>query len=366
MNIVWFSWKDLSHPESGGAEVVSGELMKNLAANGHSVTLVTARYKDSSKHDIINGVNIVRVGNRLTVYAAACIYYLLHLKSETELTIDEMNTIPFSAGLYARPTKRILLNYQLAREVWFYQMPFPLSLIGYWIEPIMLKIISRSYDTVLTESNSTKLDLSKHGFKNIHIFRVGMYLSPLKNLPVKAPSGKILSLGAIRPMKRTLDAVKAFELARDQNHTLTLTLAGDTSAAYAAKVLTYISQSRHCNAIDVRGRVSPEEKTRLMKDSDVILVTSIKEGWGLIVTEANSQGTPAITYNADGLRDSVKNNITGYLCKSGDYAAMSDLINKLLTNNVTYESMRVEAWEYSKQFTFENSYADFTKAIDLE
>jgi glycosyltransferase involved in cell wall biosynthesis len=366
MNIVWFSWKDTSHPESGGAEVVSGELMKNLIADGHSVRLITARYKNSPRHDTLNGLDVVRVGNRFTVYVAAAIYYLRHLRKTTDIVIDEMNTIPFSSGIYAKSTKRVLLTYQLAREVWFYQMPFPLSVIGYLFEPFMLRLISRSYDIVLTESKSTEQDLKKYGFKNIHLFRVGMHLNPLAKLPVKKTSGKILSLGAVRPMKRTLDAIKAFETARDQNNTLTLTLAGDISSAYASKVMAYIEQSRHNDAIDVRGRVGLDEKTKLMTASDVILVTSIKEGWGLIVTEANSQGTPAITYDADGLRDSVRNNATGYLCKSGDYVAMGNLINKLINDDTTYESMRTEAWKYSKQFTFKNSYADFSKAIDLQ
>jgi glycosyltransferase involved in cell wall biosynthesis len=106
-----------------------------------------------------------------------------------------------------------------------------------------------------------------------------------------------------------------------------------------------------------------KEKTNLMRISDVILVTSVKEGWGLIVTEANSQGTPAIAYDTDGLRDSVRNNITGYLCTSGDYDAMSALINKLLSNKKVYESFRIEAWQYSKQFTFKNSYDDFSQHL---
>jgi glycosyltransferase involved in cell wall biosynthesis len=366
VNIVWLSWKDLSHPQAGGAEVVSGELMKGLITAGHSVVLLTARYKKSSPNENLEGLKIIRLGNRFTVYIAAALYYFRHLRKTTDIIIDEMNTIPFTSGLYARSTKRILLTYQLAREVWFYQMPFPFSIIGYLIEPIILRLISRSYNIVLTESKSTEQDLRKYGFKNIHLFRVGMHLSPLTKLPAKRQSGKILSLGAVRPMKRTLDAIKAFEVARDKNNTLTLTLAGDISSTYAAKVLTYIKHSRHSNAIDIRGRVSFKEKTQLMQNADVILVTSIKEGWGLIVTEANSQGTPAIAYDADGLRDSIQNNRTGYLCESGNYIAMGEHINKLLANDTAYESMRTEAWEYSKHFTFSNSYSDFSKAIDLE
>ena len=44
--------------------------------------------------------------------------------------------------------------------------------------------------------------------------------------------------------------------------------------------------------------------------------TSVKEGWGLIVTEAGSQGTPAIVYDVDGLRDIVVESETGVIFNS--------------------------------------------------
>lgn len=366
MNIVWFSWKDLSHPEAGGAETVSGELMKNLAKDGHSVKLITARHKGSKASDIKDGIEVIRVGGRFTVYLAACAYYLRHLKHWPDIIIDEMNTIPFFTGLYVKSAKRILLTYQLAREVWLYQMPFPFSRVGYLLEPLMLRIINHTYDAVLTESNSTRQDLIKYGFSNVHTFRVGMDLAPVHALANKQPSGKVLSLGAIRPMKRTLDIVKAFEVARDANNELTLALAGDTNSNYAKKVLEYIQKSRHSLAIDVRGRVSMQEKQDLMISSDTIVVTSIKEGWGLIITEAGSQGTPAIAYDADGLRDSVVDNETGLLAPSGNYEALGEKINILLADPIRYSAIRTAAWKYSKQFTFENSYSDFLSILKSE
>ena len=48
-----------------------------------------------------------------------------------------------------------------------------------------------------------------------------------------------------------------------------------------------------------------------MSRSHVIVVASIREGWGLIVTESNAVGTPALVYDSPGLVDAVKINITG-------------------------------------------------------
>lgn len=366
MNIVWMSWKDRSHPLAGGAEIVSGEIMERLVRDGHTVTLLTSRPSNLDVEEVVRGVRIIRAGGRYGVYSKAKNYYKKHLLGHTDLVVDEMNTIPFASGYYCK-TQNVLLAYQLARSVWFYQMIFPLSLIGYMAEPIYLRLIAKYYPRIVTESESTKRDMVKYGFTadKIHTFSVGMALQPLKALSPKTDRRMILSLGAMRPMKQTLHAVQAFEIARDKNPELHMVLAGDNHGKYAEKVLRYIKASRHADHIDIRGRVSDVERLELMKSAAVILVTSIKEGWGLIVTEANSQGTPAIVYDTDGLRDSVKDGITGIISPQGDPTKMGAAIVDALHNNERYESLRTAAWEWSKQFSFENSYQSFIIAAGL-
>jgi len=367
MNLVWFSWKDINHPKAGGAELISWNIMKRLVGDGHSVRLITSSYSKSSDYEILNGVEIFRVGNTLTVYLRAFFAFRRHCKKWPDLVIDEMNTIPFGAAFYDK-CPSVLLTYQLAREVWFFQMRWPLSYIGYWMEPLYLRLIAHKYPLVLTESQSTRADLAQFGFSKdkIGVFRVGIELNPLKKLPVKNDLSRILTLGAIRPMKRTLEAVRSFELARDQNPNLSLTIAGDDSGAYAEKVKQYIISSRHKSAIRVAGRVSKAKRLTLMQSAAVILVTSIKEGWGLIVTESNSQGTPAIVFDSDGLRDSVIDQKTGLLVPTGDVIALGKSVGGLLSNPPLYQSLREQAWKSSKQYTFENSFADFLSLTKIQ
>ncbi|HUD10510.1 MAG TPA: glycosyltransferase family 4 protein [Candidatus Saccharimonadales bacterium] len=367
MNITWFSWKDINHPLAGGAEAISWEIMSRLAENGHNVKLVTARYAGSTAHEVMNGVEIYRNGGTLSVYPKAFVLFRKKLAGWSDIVIDEMNTLPFGCAFYTRK-KSALLVYQLARKVWLFQAKFPLSVVGYAIEPLYLFTLSRRYKTILTESESTRQDLTKYGFsaKNIHVFRVGIGLKPLQALNKKQSLDTVLILGALRPMKRTLSAVKGYELARDKNPDLTLTIAGDITDPYASKVLKYIDNSRHVGSIKVLGRVSADERIKVMRQASVILVTSIKEGWGLTVTEANSQGTPAIAYNIDGLRDSIKDRETGILVASGDEEALSRSINALLSDKKAYAVLRNNAWQLSKQYTFDNSYTDFLAAVDIE
>ena len=53
------------------------------------------------------------------------------------------------------------------------------------------------------------------------------------------------------------------------------------------------------------GRVTDDEKHHLMGRAHALLATSVREGWGLTVTEAAAVGTPTIGYSVPGLVDSV-------------------------------------------------------------
>lgn len=367
MNIIWFSWKDIKHPQAGGAETVSWQVMRRLVRDGHSVRLLTARYAGSTAQETMEGVEIFRGGGRVSVYRQARRLFKQQMADWPDLIIDEMNTLPFGCAFYSRKPS-VLLAYQLARQVWFFQARFPLSITGFLVEPLYLFALSRRYKTVLTESESTRRDMSRFGFpaRNVHVFRVGTDLQPLAALGKKTARDNVLVLGSIRPMKQTLSAVKGFEFARDKNSKLTLAIAGDTSGPYAEKVLKYIEKSRHAGAISVLGRVSEQQKRKLMRDAGVILVTSVKEGWGLIVTEANGQGTPAVAFDVDGLRDSIQDGQTGRIVRAGDEQALGDAALELLGNAAAYETLRRAAWESSKQYTFDNSYADFTAAAGIK
>lgn len=364
MKIVWFSWKDARHPLAGGAETVSFEIMKRLVRDGHSVKLITAKYGDAPSEDEFEGIKVYRMGGRFSIYFHALRFYRKKLANWPDLVIDEMNTIPFGCAFYTKK-KSVLLTYQLARQVWFYQMIFPFSLVGFLLEPIYLFLLSRKYKMVLTESESTRQDLKRFGFSldKTHVFRIGMDLMPVRTLPTQKNLDTVLVLGALRPMKRTLHAVKGFEFARDINPHLKLLVAGDDTDPYGKKVKHYIDSSRHKDAIKLLGRVSSEARLKLMGEATVITVTSIKEGWGLITTEANSQGTPAIAYDTDGLRDSVLDGKTGLLVEPGNTRALGGAIIDLVSDVSLYEELRKNAWENSKQYTFENSYKDFCAIV---
>lgn len=359
-NILWCTWKDRSNPDAGGAETVNEELAKRLVKQGFHIIFLVAHFPGAKEKEHKDGYTIIRLGNKWTVYYKAYRYIKRHLKNWPDIIIDEMNTIPFCTTRYTKK-RNILIVHQLCRKIWFHQMFFPLNIIGYLAEPLYLRVLKKT--PAITISQSTKRDLQRYGFrrKNIHIIRVGIEIQPIlhiqENKKFKQPT--ILSIGSIRPMKKTHHILKAFELLKPTVPNAQLLIAGSAKTAYGTKVLRMIEKSKYKNDIKYYGTVNEEQKISLLQQSHILCSTAEKEGWGLTVTEANSQGTPAIVYNTDGLRDSVKHNNTGIVCTENTPNNLAENITDLLKNKKKYELLQHRAWKWSKTINFDNSAKDF-------
>lgn len=370
MSILWISWKDRWHPSAGGAEVISHELRKRLHVDGHAVTLLTSGYRGAPARETKQGIDIIRVGmSRYTHPLRASSHYLRRLRNKFDIVIEEVNAAPYFSVLFGKRAKRFLFYHHLEREVWLHEAPPPLNVLGYYIlEPFMTRVLGRAQVPLITVSESTKQEMAHYGFdpKATHIISEGIELKPLVQLDehTKFERPTMLSLGGVRAMKRTLDQIKAFEIAKQYMPDLQLKIAGDASGAYGQKVLDYIAHSPFGADIDYVGRISQKDKAALMRSCHVIAVTSVKEGWGLIVTEAASQGTPAVVYDVPGLRDSVRHKQTGLVTHAEPHA-LAEGIAELLQNTNTYNRLRHAAWQWSKHITFDNSYADLKLALGV-
>ncbi len=365
IKILWFSWKDLKNPTAGGAEIVDEEIAKHLVKDGFEIIFVVAGFKGGKSIEKINGYQIVRLGNKWMVYWLAYRYYKKNLVDWADLVIDEHVAVPFFCRLYVQE-KNVLFVHQICEAVWFYQMWFPLSIFGYLAEKIILRILNRS--DIIAVSKSTKDDLMRYGFRKnkIRVISEGIRIEPVANLAEikKYKEPIILSFGSIRPMKRPDHILKAFEIAKTKIPDLQFIVAGGPSGSYGKKFLKLIEKSKYKDSICCFGQVNETKKIELMRQAHILCVSAVKEGWGLTVTEAASQGTPTIAYNVDGLRDSVKDGITGILCRKNNSKELAKEIVRLFNDPPLYNELQKNGWEFSKQINFEKSAKDFAEIVD--
>ncbi len=346
MNILIYNWRDIKNPDAGGAEVFTHEIFKRIAEKGHNVTWFTSRFPNSQKEEIIDGIKIIRDGGKYTVYLKAREYYKKYFsKQNFDIIIDEINTVPFFTPDFVNNGEKIIaLIHQLAREFWFYETSLPVAILGrYVLEDWWLR--KYRYIPTMTVSESTKKDLIDLGFKNISIIPEGINFKPLDCVGEKEKDPTFIFVGRLKKAKLPDHAIMAFNIVKKKIPNAKLWIVGD---GYYRNELEKIAG----DGVTFFGRVSSEKKLNLMSRAWAILVPGIREGWGLIVTEANAMGTLAIGYNVPGLRDSI-NNGNGILVN--DYEEMAKGTIELILNKELCEKFSIEALEVSRQFNWDNS-----------
>ena len=323
-SILMMAWRDIKNPTKGGAEVVTHELLKRWTKVGYKCVLYSSAFPRCKNEEVVDGYNIVRGGGRLGTYWKAYRFYKNNAKN-FDLVIDQVNTIPYFSPLYVK-CKRMSYFNQLCREIWFYEMPFPISLIGYLAESFYLRL----YKDVpcMTISESSKKDLQKHGFDEVYTFPMGIDFKPLDEVPEKEKNS-LIYVGRLKKSKRVHHIIKSLFYVKEKIPDVKLYIVGDGDKKYKKYLNGLIKSYRLENNVVLKGYLSFEERNKLMSMVEAILVASVKEGWGLIVTEANAMGTSAIVYDADGLRDSVKNNETGLIVEPSPNHMSEAIVNYL-------------------------------------
>lgn len=329
------AWRDMKNPKKGGAEVITDRYLNGLASKGHDITLFSAGV-GSEKY---NGYNIIRKGGVLGVYFYGWLYAFKNRK-KYDVIIDQINTIPFFTFFGIPRDKRVCFFHQLCQNVWFWESKWPISWIGWLFENVYL-FFYRNTKTIVV-SKSTKDDLISKGFKDVHVIENGIDLKPVSKVGVKV-SNQLCYVGRLKNSKRVHDCIEAVRLVSTQMPDVSLKIVGVGDKWYVEKLH---KMAKGLN-VEFCGRVSFDERNRIMGESCAILVTSIREGWGLIVTEANANGTVAITYDIHGLRDA---NRTGIVCRENNPKELSEEIIKFLKRKDLIKSMSIDALKDSYGF----------------
>jgi len=354
MKILILSWRDIKSPFSGGAEIFTYENAKRWVKSGHEVTWFTSDFGDCDKEEVIDGIKIIRRGTEKTVHYQAFRHYNKFFRGKFDLFIDQINTIPFLTPLYVKE-KKVALIFQLARGVWFYEAAFPISLIGFVAEYFYLKLYRNT--PVITISKSTKQDLLNLGFyKEVSVLPVGISFKPLEQIPQKEVNPTLIYVGRLRKSKRIHHIIRALEIVRKKIPNIQLRIVGGCGKLPYIKKLNYLV--RKCNLqnnVIFHGYVNEQTKRDLLKQSHAIVLSSIREGWGIVVSEANALSTPAIAYNIHGIRDAIIDGQTGLLTKKNNPRVLSEAIITLLSDKNLYAKMRQMALNKGKEFSWDKS-----------
>jgi glycosyltransferase involved in cell wall biosynthesis len=297
VRILFYNWKDLAHPHAGGAEVFTEEVARALVLRDHAVTIFASAVAARPVRETVEGVEIIRRGNRLGVYRAAHDFWRYEGRGRYDVVVDEINTRPFLTPRWLRGAPVVALIHQLAREIWFYETPLPIALLGRFVlEPRWL----RAYRSVpaLTVSRSSADSLRRHyGWLDVTVVPEGLDPHPPPAV-AKEPDPTVAFLGRLVAMKQPAHAIEAFALLRQEVPSARLWMIGDGP-------LHGRLQERTPAGVAFLGRLDTQEVRERLARAHVLVATSVREGWGLNISEAAACGTAAIGYAVPGLADSI-------------------------------------------------------------
>jgi len=374
---VFVAWKDIRHPAAGGAEIVHQEWSKRLIQDGYRVVHLVPGFADCLETETVDGVEIRRFGKSVLSFYAAARHYRREFASKTDLLIDVFNCFGSFALRAGCRGKSVFMIHHIQDRMWFYQTTFPgvpralmpvINVSGYVLEKIQLRLLAHVHPgaAVVTVSPSSADELALYGFRRdaITIAHNGNSIEPLASLDMALPKYDeftVLLLGP-RKSKRPMETLKAFAAFQAKVPEAALMVAG--WGTEFPRMKAYAQRNGICN-VTFEGRVSEERKRELLQRCHVLCTTPVKEGWGLIVNEANTMGTPVIGYDVPGLRDALAFG-NGELCVPNPESMAEKLeqMHKLWKDSPeSYRAMCERALEASRQWSFDRSYREFRAAL---
>ncbi len=351
LRILILNWRDIHHPQAGGAELYLHEIARRLVARGQSVSWLTSGFSGAPRHEVIDGVSITRTGNALTVYLAVPLEYLRSCVDRFDLIIDSENGIPFFSPMFSLKAK-LCVMYHVHREVFLTQLRPPLSWLLAWIETRVMPFVYR-HVTFVTISENTRDEMQRLRLTRRPIFVVPSGVDHLLLPGTKAAQPTILYLGRLKPYKRIDLLLRAFARVRTQLPEAQLRIAG--RGEDAARLRALAEQLELGESVIFEGFVDEPRKRQLLQQAWVFATASLVEGWGISVIEANACGTPAVAFDVPGLREAIVDGVSGIIVP--DRGALvedfADAIAAVLSDKNRREALTRGAVERAATFSWD-------------
>jgi glycosyltransferase involved in cell wall biosynthesis len=184
----------------------------------------------------------------------------------------------------------------------------------------------------------TKYPLFIYVGRLVKMKRVDLCIRAFKNVSKKYKHAKMAIIGNGSDEKRLLAIEEKLKLSKN---------------------VTFVNKNNFFlkkNRLDV--------KIKMMQKAWCLLLPSVKEGWGMVVTEAAACGTPSIVSDVTGLRDSVVKNKTGLiLSKEPSIKELSESMIRIVEDNSLRDKISKEAVSWAKKFSWDKSYKEFKEII---
>ncbi|HUU79167.1 MAG TPA: N-acetyl-alpha-D-glucosaminyl L-malate synthase BshA [candidate division Zixibacteria bacterium] len=312
----------INYPTFGGSGIVGTELGLHLMKKGHEVHFISYQIPERLKLEenfIFHEVNVLSYPlfkyKPYTIVLASLLHKLVNEKGLEIL--HGHYTIPHSVSLYLAK----LSNNKANIISTIHGSDMHLLGLDDAYKPILVNSLN-NHNALTTVSHWMKDFVNQNYDINKEIQVIPNFVSPEKFSHIKKPEKEEIvfcHVSNFRKVKRSPDIIRAFAAAVAQNDKLRLEMIGEGPELEYCRDLAISLKIK--DKITFRGSLL--NVPRVLCYSDVFVIPSEIESFGLAALEAMSCSIPVISSNAGGLPEVVQHEKTGFTINVGDIEALT-------------------------------------------
>lgn len=347
-------------PMGGGGGVAAKKLAEGFIKLGHQVDYVTTGFNGLEKYENINGINVYRVNvigreelSTATIPSMVSFPFLAYKKT---CELCRKNKYSFISTHFAIPTGP--LGIWVSRK---YKIQNILSIYGgdvydpsksisphkkWYLKKVVEWVLSNSSHVVAESSNIKENALKNYNIKK-ELNRIPVAYEPVmfekidrKGLGLDENLFYTISIGRLVKRKGFEFLIKAIEKTPEKVHALII-----GEGPEKENLVNIAKELNVSERIHFLGFVSEMKKFQYLQNSDIYILSSLHEGFGIVLLEAMQVGLPIISTDNGGQVDFIKEGKNGYLVRFGDVEALACMINKFERD----AKLRINFSEYNRE-----------------
>lgn len=330
----------------GGAEKVMLTLLENLDRKKATYYFLVVNKEGPYVNDLPEDINIIDLGikgkfffrKKMFKVQKNLILEINRIKPDVILTtLTEMNITILSIRNYLKNSPKIVV-----RET---NPPSPRW--KSWKKKIMKYLYSIFYskaDEIIAISKGVKNDLIT--FSKIPERKVKVIYNPLPIRDIQYKSTKECKI--INDQDKAFNIISIGRLTEQKDYPTLLKAFKIVSEYYNVNLYILGEGNEYHNLIELRKELRLQDKVHFLgfqenpyaflKNSNLFILSSKWEGFGLVIVEALATGTPVIATNADGAPEEIlEGGKYGILTRVGDVESMADYIVKFINKNIVFD-----------------------------
>lgn len=271
--------------------------------------------------------------------------------------MDESALISCIAGAITHKPVILFVHDLTDRELYVYDRGFPTSLIPvlYSLARTRHRIVALFSPHIFVASRFIQRGIEEHARKPIVVIPHGV-AARLMRAATEGRSGPInlVCIGKLERKKRFEVPLKALALLSEVDVRLTIVGSGPRR-----QPLLNLAQSLGvANRVNLAGFLDDEALQRVLKNSDIGIVSSLWEGFGYAALEMMGGGLPVLASNSGALPEVIVPGLNGYVFEPDNVAQLAGLIRHLCAERSELERLRCGALETAQKFNLERMVAE--------